>query len=101
MSDPDSENRQRQPVWSFRGYELGPVEFTNAMLQFYRGEQERSNTWRTRLDTTTYWAVITTLASVAFVFASPTNHYVLILLAMLLLTLFLWIEARRYRYYEL
>jgi uncharacterized membrane protein len=101
MSDAEPENRQREPVWSFRGYELGPVEFTNAMLQFYRGEQERSNTWRTRLDTTTYWAVITTLASVAFIFASPANHYVIILLAMLLVTLFLRIEARRYRYYEL
>src|SRR5689334_6635771 len=92
---------EREPVWSFRGYELGSAEFTTAMLEFYRGEQERSNTWRTRLDTTTYWAVITTLVSTAYLFISPSSHYIFVLLAMVLLTFFLWIEARRYRYYEL
>src|SRR5882762_10028595 len=35
---------------------LSPSEFNTAMVHFYRGEVQRSNAWRTRLDTTTYWA---------------------------------------------
>jgi uncharacterized membrane protein len=35
------------------------AEFNTAMIHFYRGEVQRSNTWRNRLDTTTNWAVIT------------------------------------------
>ena len=38
---------------------LLPAEFNMAMVHFYRGEVQRSNVWRTRLDTTTNWAVIT------------------------------------------
>jgi uncharacterized membrane protein len=45
--------------------------------------------------------VLTTGAGVSFVLSDPTHHHVVILLNMLLVTLFLWIEARRYRYYEL
>ena len=90
-----------EPVWTFRGYGLRSSEFTTAMVHFYRGELHRSNTWRTRLDNTTNWAVITTGASLAFAFASGTNHHGLIILATCLVTFFAWIEARRYRYYEL
>lgn len=54
-----------------------------------------------RLDNTTNWAVIATGAAISFVFASPENHFGVIILNTLLITLFLWIEARRYRYYEL
>ena len=28
----------REPVWTFRGYELRPPEFTTAMVHLYRGE---------------------------------------------------------------
>ena len=90
-----------EPVWTFHGYGLRSSEFTTAMVHFYRGELQRSNTWRTRLDNTTNWAVITTGASLAFAFASGTNHHGLIILATCLVTFFAWIEARRYRYYEL
>ena len=88
-------------VWSFRGYSLRPSEFTSALTAYYHAEIDRSNTWRQRLDATTNWAVITTGASLAFAFASDTNHHGLIILATCLVTFFAWIEARRYRYYEL
>ena len=88
-------------VWSFRGYSLRPSEFTSALTAYYHAEIDRSNTWRQRLDATTNWAVITTGASLAFAFASSTNHHGLIILATCLVTFFAWIEARRYRYYEL
>ena len=91
----------KEPVWKFRGYELRPSEFTTAMVHYYRGEIQRSNVWRNRLDATTNWAVVSTGAALSFALSSPSNHFGVIILTTLLVTLFLWIEARRYRYYEL
>lgn len=88
-------------VWTFRGYGLRPSEFTTAMVHFYRAELQRSNTWRTRLDNTTNWAVLAAGAAISFALSDPYHHYGVIILDTLLVTLFLWIEARRYRYYEL
>lgn len=90
-----------EPVWTFRGYEMRPAEFNTAMTHFYRGEVQRSNTWRTRLDITTNWAVVAAGAAISFALSDPNHHYGVIILDTLLVTLFLWIEARRYRYYEL
>jgi uncharacterized membrane protein len=80
---------------------IAPAEFNTAMIHFYRGEVQRSNTWRTRLDTTTYWAVFTTGATLSFAFSSPTNPHFLIPINSILITIFLLMEARRYRYYEI
>ncbi|MGQ9904250.1 MAG: DUF2270 domain-containing protein, partial [Anaerolineae bacterium] len=90
-----------EPVWRFRGYELRPSEFTTAMVHYYRAEIQRSNTWRNRLDATTNWAVVATSAAITFALSTPDHHYGVIILNTLLIALFLWIEARRYRYYEL
>ena len=90
-----------ESVWSYRGYHLRSSEFTTAMVHFYRAEIQRSNTWRMRLDNTTNWAVVATSAAVSFALSSPQNHSGVIILNSLLVTIFLWIEARRYRYYEL
>lgn len=87
-------------VWSFRGYKLRASEFTTAMVHFFRAEVQRANVWRQRLDTTTNWAVVTTGAAISFSF-SGSGHQVVILLNLFLVTMFLMIEARRYRYYEL
>jgi len=93
------ENNPR--TWTFRGYELDPSNFTTAMVHLYRGEIQRANTWRTRLDATTNWAVITVAAALTFVFAEPLNPHFVFLLVLLLVLTFLMIEARRYRYYVL
>lgn len=90
-----------EPVWSYRGYHLQPSEFTTAMVHYYRAEIQRANTWRTRLDNTTNWAVVATSAAVSFALSSPGNHHSVLILNSLLIAIFLWIEARRYRYYEL
>lgn len=90
-----------EPVWKFRGYEMRPGEFNTAMVHYYRAEIQRSNTWRNRLDNTTNWAVVATGAAISFSLSSPEHHFGVIILNTLLVTLFLWIEARRYRYYEL
>lgn len=76
-------------------------ELTSAMVHFYRGELGRSNIWRTRLDATTNWAVITTGAAITFAFGAASHSHVVLLLVAALVLLFLFIEARRYRYYEL
>ena len=80
---------------------LAPAEFNTALVHFYRGEVQRSNTWRTRLDNTTYWAVITTGAALSFAFSSPNNPHFLIPITSILVAIFLVMEARRYRYYEI
>ena len=75
--------------------------FITQMSHLYRGEVARSNTWRTRLDSTTNWAVVTTGAVLTFAFTSLTHPHIVILISLLLVWLFLVIESRRYRYYEL
>ncbi|MEO8648614.1 MAG: DUF2270 domain-containing protein [Acidobacteriota bacterium] len=79
---------------------LAPAEFNTAMVHFYRGELQRSNVWRSRLDATTNWAVITAGATLSFVFSSPDNPHFAIPINTILVSIFLFMEARRYRYYE-
>lgn len=80
---------------------MRPGEFNTAMVHLYRGEITRSNVWRTRLDSTTNWAVVTTAGVLTFAFSSVTNSHAVILISFMLVWLFLFIETRRYRYYEL
>lgn len=90
-----------EPVWTFRGYAMRPSEFNTAMVHYYRAEIQRANTWRNRLDATTNWAIITASAVITFALSDETRHHAIILFALALLGVFWFIEARRYRYYEL
>jgi uncharacterized membrane protein len=90
-----------EPVWTFRGYQLRPGEFNTAMVHFFRAEISRANIWRQRLDTTTNWAVVSTGALISFSFSDPNSFSSVFILNMLLVTMFLSFEARRYRYYEI
>jgi uncharacterized membrane protein len=100
MPSPSPEAAFNETVWSYRGYKLRASDFTTAMVHFFRAEIQRANVWRSRLDTTTNWAVVTTGVAVSVAFAQQGSHIV-ILMNLVLITLFLTIEARRYRYYEL
>src|SRR6266851_10330807 len=92
----------RQPAQSpDMARKLSPSEFNTAMVHFYRGEVQRSNTWRSRLDNTTYWAVITAGATLSFAFSSSNSPHFVIPINSLLVAVFLVMEARRYRYYEI
>jgi uncharacterized membrane protein len=71
------------------------------MAQLFRGELSRSDTWRSRLDTTTNWALTTTAAVISFGFASRETSHVVFLVGIWMVVSFLLIEARRYRYYDL
>jgi uncharacterized membrane protein len=90
-----------EPVWTYRGYSIKASEFVTAMVHFFRAEVQRANVWRQRLDTTTNWAVIATGATLSIAFSQSEVHHAIIILNTLLVTWFLFIEARRYRYYEL
>src|SRR5215207_2253482 len=90
-----------EPVWTYRGYRLKTSEFVTAMVHFFRAEVQRANVWRQRLDTTTNWAVVATGATLSVAFSQPDIHHAIIILNTLLVTWFLFIETRRYRYYEL
>lgn len=94
-------DKDTEPVWTYRGYRLKPAEFNAAMVHFFRAEVSRANVWRQRLDATTNWAVVSTGAALTVSFSQQSGHHGIILLTSLLITLFLYIEARRYRYYEL
>ncbi|MEO8355697.1 MAG: DUF2270 domain-containing protein [Chloroflexota bacterium] len=90
-----------EPVWTYRGYSIKASEFVTAMVHFFRAEVQRANVWRQRLDTTTNWAVVVTGATLSIAFSQSEIHHGIIILNTLLVTWFLFIEARRYRYYEL
>ncbi|SDQ44576.1 DUF2270 domain-containing protein [Natronobacterium texcoconense] len=66
----------------------------------YRGEMERTVEWRNRLDTTTNWAVTVMSAIVAYAFSGEVSHAV-ILAGLMMGTVFLFIEARRFRDYDI
>ncbi|MDO5633078.1 MAG: DUF2270 domain-containing protein [Paracoccus sp. (in: a-proteobacteria)] len=81
-----------------------PRAFTSAELGFlahvYRGELYRSTLWRTRLDTTTNWSVVTLGIALSISFSSPQASPIPLLLVGVLIVLFLMLEARRYRYFN-
>jgi uncharacterized membrane protein len=72
-----------------------------AMAQLYRGELSRSDKWRTRLDTTSNWALTTTAGVISFGLSNANTSHVTFIVGIWMVGTFLLIEARRYRYYDL
>jgi uncharacterized membrane protein len=72
-----------------------------ATVHVYRGLMDSAVTWRTRIDNPTNWAIITSGTSVSFVLNDELHSHAVLLLVMLLTVTFMWIEARRTRYYHL
>ena len=91
MSAPENP-KQENP---FNPAELG------MLAHLYRGEMYRSKIWRTRLDATTNWAVATTGIALSVSFSSPGNSPLPLVLVALMSLVFLSIEARRYRYFDI
>lgn len=71
------------------------------LAHLYRGEMYRSKVWRTRLDATTNWAVVTTGVAISVSFSSAESSPLPLVLVVLLDMVFLAIEARRYRYFDI
>lgn len=78
---------------------LSPADMA-ALAHLYRGELYRSTVWRTRLDATTNWAVVTTGIALSLTFSSARASPLPLVLVGLLVAVFLYIEARRYRFFD-
>ncbi len=72
----------------------------SVMAHFYRGEMDRETTWRSRLDQTTTWAVTVIAAILTYAFSSSGTSHAVLLAGMVIITMFLGIEARRYQDYD-
>jgi len=75
-------------------------EYITALSHFYRAELHRSLVWRVRLDTTTNWAIISTLAILTSSLSNPDYAREALLLGMLANIVFVTIEARRFRFFD-
>jgi len=71
-----------------------------AIAHLYRGEVYRSTIWRTRLDTTTNWSVVTLGIALSISYSSPSASPLPLILVGVLINFFLMQEARRYRYFN-
>lgn len=73
----------------------------SASVHIYRGIMDRVTTWRNRIDAPTNWAITTIGATASFVLNDQQHSHAVLILVMLLTFVFLLIEARRLRYYDL
>lgn len=76
------------------------TEFVNTMSHFHRAEIARMAGWRDRLDRTTNWALTVAAAMLSVSLSTSSAHHSVIIFAMLIVLLLLWIEARRYRFFD-
>jgi uncharacterized membrane protein len=74
--------------------------YVNAMSHFYRGELGRIMIWRQRLDVTTSWAITLSSAVFGFAFADRDVPHIIFFFNVAVVWMLLWIEARRYRFYD-
>ena len=74
--------------------------YVNAMSHFYRGELGRIMVWRQRLDITTNWAITSSTAIITIAFSSREVPHIIFFFNLLIVWVMLWIEARRYRFYD-
>lgn len=79
---------------------LSSSEFITTMAHFHRAEVARMAGWRDRLDRTTNWALTVAAAMLSISLSTPDSHHGVLIFAMLILLVLLWIEARRYRFFD-
>lgn len=82
------------------GHFISPENIT-PLCHYYRAEMDRANTWRSRLDVTTNWAIVTSAAFLSVSFGNPKFPHFVIILATVFVLFFLIIESRRYKYFDL
>ena len=80
-------------------HELNAAEL-GAVAHLYRGEIYRSTIWRTRLDNTTNWSIVTMGIALSSTYSSKEASALPLILIGMLLAVFLGLEARRYRYFN-
>ncbi len=75
-----------------------PEGFHQSMVHLYRGEMQRMTVWRSRLDTTSNWAILLSTGMTTFTLGSPGIPHFILLLGLALIGICLLIEARRFRH---
>ena len=98
-SDAFADDRASGGTTERAGTRFDSAELT-MLAHLYRGEVYRSTLWRTRLDQTTNWAVVTTGLALSLTFAGPGASPLPVILLGFLVAVFLLFEARRYRYFN-
>ncbi|WP_306059207.1 DUF2270 domain-containing protein [Natronococcus wangiae] len=94
----DRHDTQDQEVAADAGTD--PEEFLSLLPHFYRGSVTQATSAQDRLDRTTDWAITLIAALLSIVFASEDIPAYLLLIGLVLLSMFLFFEVRRYRFYD-
>jgi len=76
------------------------ASYVTAMSHFYRGELGRIMAWRARLDNTTNWAITVTSTIFTVAFSIRELPHIVFIFNIAIVSVMLWIEARRYRFYD-
>lgn len=84
----------------YESTELERGNYITSIVHLYRGEVARANTWRTRLDQTTNWAVFATASALGFAFGDVHASHFSLQFANILLFILLGFEARRFRFFD-
>ncbi|ELZ32699.1 DUF2270 domain-containing protein [Halorubrum distributum] len=102
MSDPsenfDPESREEREVAAEAAADRS--DFLSLMAHTYRGELGRTSSWRTRIDRTTNWAVVVTASLLTWTFSNESRPHYVLLIGLVMLSVFLGIETRRYRTFD-
>lgn len=103
MSDRDPSSIPPPPPQASTPPPKGPIfdsNYVTAMSHFYRGELGRIMMWRARLDTTTTWAITSTTTIFTVAFSFREVPHIIFFFNVCIVSIMLWIEARRYRFYD-
>lgn len=98
-SDFDSESPEEREIAGEAAADRS--DFLSLMGHAYRGELGRMTSWRTRIDRTTNWAVVVTATLLTWAFSTDSRPHYVLLIGIVMLMIFLWIEVRRYRIYDI
>ena len=55
-----------------------PATNLQVLAHFYRGELARANVWRQRMDATTHWAVVSTMAIISLAYSNQEASVLLL-----------------------
>ena len=80
------------------GVDVEGSAYHTAMTHLYRGEMQRMTVWRSRIDTTTHWALLLTAGITTFTLGQTAVPHFVLLLGLALCTMCLLIEGRRYQH---
>jgi uncharacterized membrane protein len=99
-NEPSMDTQEKHTGCSMGTPSLKDPCYVNAMIHFYRGELARIMVWRQRLDVTTTWAITSSTTIITVAFSFRDIPHIIFFFNLALVWVMLWIEARRFRYYD-